>query len=213
VRLVPPGLLAGLLLVPGLLEADSGRVVSPAAGERLLSGDVVEVRWEEPPAGAEEGELLLSLDGGARVPLRLGPRLDPSARSTWWTVPAFPAGAASLTLRVGVEGREVECVPSGSFEIVSRPGSTPASLLFRDDEWWVAVETLPALPVPRLGSSRNLLPWADRHSLALLLEDRSQPGEVSAGRPSRRPSPLPDPVTPCEGGPSASLLLSLPRRE
>jgi hypothetical protein len=205
-----PGLLAGLLLAPSLLGADPGGVVSPAAGEKLLSAGLVEVRWEALPEGAEEGELLLSLDGGATFPLRIGPRLDPSARSAWWVVPALPAGAARLRLRVGIEGREIECEPSGLFEIVTRPGATQVSFLLRDDEWWVADETL---PLSRLGSPRTFLPWDDALSLSALFEDPDDPCETSAEREAHGTPTFPEGLTPGRKVPSASVPLSIPRRE
>jgi hypothetical protein len=210
VRSTVPGLLAGFLLVPGLLGAASGGIVSPSAGERLFSGDVVEVRWESLPADAVEGELLLTIEGSARFSLRVGPRLDPSARSTWWVVPALPAGSARLRLRAGFEGREVECEPGGAFEIVSRPGSAPASFLLRDDEWWLAGE---ALPVSRLDSPCALRPFSDEDSLAALLEDSKFPAEVAANETANRPSSSSRPLRLSQGHLFTSLPLSIPMRE
>ena len=205
-----PGLVAGILLAPGTLGAAPGGVVSPSAGERLVSGSLVEVRWDAPPAGAVEGELLLTIEGPAIVSLRVGPRLDPSTRSSGWVVPALPAASARLRLRVGIDGREVECEPGGSFEIVARPGSVPPSFLLRDDEWWVAGE---AFPVSRVDSPRTCRPFSGEDSLAALLEDSDSPGEVSAeSRFDRATSLSRTPHSP-RGRPEPSLPLSIPLRE
>jgi len=204
------GLVAGILLAPGILGAAPGGVVSPSSGERLVSGSIVEVRWEALPADAVEGELLLTIDGPANVSLRVGPRLDPSARSSWWAVPAVPARSARLRLRAGFAGREVECAPGGSFEIVARPGSAPSSFLLREAEWWVAEE---AFPVSRIGSSRTYQTFDGEDSLAALLEDSDSPGEVSAeSRFDRATSLSRTPHSP-RGRPEPSLPLSIPLRE
>ncbi len=64
-------LLAASLLATSAAAAEPVAFSSPRAGASLRAGDEVEVRWTGVPSDAEEMELLLSLDGGKRIALRL----------------------------------------------------------------------------------------------------------------------------------------------
>jgi hypothetical protein len=149
---------AGICLLAASAEAGARSVVftAPAPGQILQGGTVVEVSWSGVPANAEEVELLLSLDGGRRVALRLTEQLSSGDRSYLWRVPNLSAGSAALILRLGIGGREIESAPSVLFEILPEPSSRPAeSLDWRAGELWLDEEGRPrgADPRPSAGLS------------------------------------------------------------
>jgi hypothetical protein len=136
------------------LDAGWGRVLTPASGHRLVAGGFTHVRWSALPPGTKEFELLLSVDGGHSYLLRLTPQLDPSLGVYAWRVPNLPAPLARLRLRVGIDGREVECPPSEPFTIVPIDTEPRALVEHRAGEWWPAPSSLPvttAVIVPRPG--------------------------------------------------------------
>jgi hypothetical protein len=112
------------LVVGFAVRADAAaavRIVVPAGGERLVPGQLVEVRWERLPNDVDEMELLLELDGGAPYEVRLTPQLIGSSRSLAWEVPNLPAEVARLRLRWSRDGIEIEGEPSAVFTIVPNP--------------------------------------------------------------------------------------------
>ncbi len=124
-------------------RADRPSLRFPDAGPAVVAGQRVTVAWEGVPADVDELELLLSVDGGKRYPIRLTRSLDPASGSVAWTVPSFATSDARLRLRFGREGREEEGEPSAPFGIFVPPASPPSRLELRECEWWVAGEGVP----------------------------------------------------------------------
>lgn len=136
---------AGLCLLAASAEAAEAIArpvvfTSPGPGQILQGGTVVEVFWSGVPANAEEVELLLSLDGGRRVALRLTEQLSSRDRSYLWRVPNLTAGRAALLLRMGIGGREIESAPSALFEILPEPTRPAEGLDWRAGELWLDEE-------------------------------------------------------------------------
>lgn len=157
------------------LVAD-GSVTAPAPGARLVAGTTTEIRWSGLPPAVEEFELLLSLDGGDSFPVRLTPQLDPATRRLEWQVPDLPVRGARLRLRVGIDGREIESVPSGRFDIVGGVAGTAAPLRYWQGEWWTAATPGPSSP-ERLAPERRLRPDSGSHlesAIGLLPDDGHQ---------------------------------------
>jgi hypothetical protein len=127
-----------LALGPGAAAAElgAGRIVAPAAGTIVRAGDTVRVSWTPLPADVEEFELLLSVDGGSTFPLRLTVSLDPALTSYTWRVPNLPAGAARLTLRVGIAGEEIVLGPGPRFEVAGDSAAPTGKITFQGGEWW-----------------------------------------------------------------------------
>ena len=120
---------------------ESGRFASPSHGTTLTGGAVVDARWiidAEESAGADEAELVLSLDGGRTFPVRISGGLSPGETSYRWRVPALATEDARLALRIGMDGeREQErlVVVSEAFAIAA--GAPDADGLVRGTfEWW-----------------------------------------------------------------------------
>ncbi|MCZ6750410.1 MAG: IPT/TIG domain-containing protein [Acidobacteria bacterium] len=121
-------------------------LVAPAAGELLLPGSPVEVRWTyaqgnplnppnaPPPAPTE---IMLSTDGGNSF-APAGPSYLPSVSqsneySQIWQVPAGMAGA-TIKLRVetqGLDGQTSTAASEGDFTIVPMPVGIPMALRVR----------------------------------------------------------------------------------
>jgi hypothetical protein len=128
----------GLLLLPIAFlafgerpaAASAGtRLLAPRAGAELAAGSLAEVAWEgSPPAGAEEWEAFLSLDGGRTYPLRITPHLDLGIRRFTVRVPPFPTRDARVLLRFGDERREVEIETAQRFAIVAAAAALPPDL-------------------------------------------------------------------------------------
>jgi len=130
----PPGtrrsaLAAGLLL----LAAAAFGAPAPAGDARngpgtvLRPGQIRSVAVGVPPAGAEEWEAFLSIDGGRTFPVRITPHLPIAERSFSWTVPALPTPAARIRFRFGVAGVERESVSPDRFAIGVAPGGAPVA--------------------------------------------------------------------------------------
>lgn len=140
-----PHLLAPLRWTP-LLALGAALAASPAPAVDVLSvpagglvsGQALRLRLPPLPAGADEMEVYLSIDGGATFPVRLSEERDP-APEVEVRVPDLPTGAARLLVRAG--GRDA----SGRFE--------------RD----LAVSGTFGI---RRGGASLLVPWADRGRLA-----------------------------------------------
>ncbi len=125
-------------LVLGVVTAEAAegpRVAAITPGGGLVPGTVVEVRWDPVEGPADELELLLVLDGSGTAALRLTRSLPPRTTSWRWRVPALPARAARLVLRVGREGREVEGEAGPPFRILA-PKVPLARLTARHGDLW-----------------------------------------------------------------------------
>lgn len=141
--------------------APPGAILAPEASEVLVAGSSHVVRWSPLPAGVEEFEVLLSLDGGSSYPIRLTPQLDPAAGAYLWRVPDLPTRAARVRLRWGIAGRELEGPPGETFTIDARSWRTVSGLAWRGGEWWLTPH--PSLVGLRPEASRwrgDLLPAA-----------------------------------------------------
>lgn len=135
------GLTGALALAPAL-AADS--FLSPARGEVLTPGQVVEARWDvscsAAPPSADEAELVLSLDGGSVFAIRVSRELSACQERLRWTVPALPTEKGRLALRRGVEGREESetlSVMSETFVILPDPEGRLEDLHPGRGESWV----------------------------------------------------------------------------
>ena len=134
--------LAGFCVFTATAVARPVVFTSPRQGQVLRGGDVVEVSWTGVPAGADEVELLLSLDGGRRVAVRLTEELSSGDRSYLWRVPILSGRQAALVLRMGIEGREIESAPSGLFEIRPEPERPAVPVAWRAGELWLTAESI-----------------------------------------------------------------------
>ncbi|HEV8580295.1 MAG TPA: hypothetical protein VGX68_14605 [Thermoanaerobaculia bacterium] len=121
-------LLVVLALLPTAAASAGPRLLAPQAGAELRAGSLAAVAWEDPPAGAEEWEAFLSLDGGRTYPLRITPHLDLGLRRFTFQVPPLPTHEARLLLRFGDERREVEFEAAQRFAITPGVASWPAGM-------------------------------------------------------------------------------------
>jgi len=182
---------AGLCLLGVSAVASSGPIVGSAPGRPLEAGTVVDVSWSGVPENAEEVELLLSLDGGRRVAVRLTEQFSPGAHSYAWRVPNISARRASLVLRMGIEGREIESPPSEPFEIVPNAGRVRESVELRNEELWLNENgaARDAAPLPCAGLNARPERWTHPFDCSESLA----PGNaaVSCSRPAGRGVPVP----------------------
>jgi hypothetical protein len=184
---------AGLCLFTAAATAAAGPVAftAPRQGQVLQAGAVVEVSWAGVPASAEEVELLLSLDGGRRVAVRLTEELSSRDHSYLWRVPNLSARQAALVLRMGIEGHEIESAPSAVFEITPEPARPAVPVDWRAGELWLSAETRArdADPLPAAGLDSRSGQWTP-------LRDRSDPiappagAALSVARPAGRRIPI-----------------------
>ena len=83
----------------------SARLISPRAGEVLVPGQVVRIRWTADFPDVDltmcETEVLLSLDGGKTIYMMLTEQRNPNVQYFDWTVPNTPTNAAVLDIRFG----------------------------------------------------------------------------------------------------------------
>ena len=128
------------------------RVSAPAFGT-ARGGEVTAAEWKGLPAGVDELELLLSVEG-RELPVRLTPQLSPQPGLVLWRVPNIPSRRARLRLRFGLEGDEIESASSAEFEILPAENEPPAALAFHDGEWWVENASAAGFP-GALGSPRE----------------------------------------------------------
>ena len=130
-------------------------MLSPAAGESLAPGSVVDVRWGSLCAAgmkADEAELVLSLDGGATFPIRVSHELSPCETRYLWRVPVLATGRARLGVRTGHEGfgeTERIALVGAEFRILSDLDGRVQALYRRRAEWWT--------PEPAILSAQDLL--------------------------------------------------------
>jgi hypothetical protein len=124
------GLLAAFLLLASASAFGAGASGAPlvrGSGSVLRPGDVRELEIAVPPAGADEWEAFLSVDGGRSFPFRITPHLPIAERSFSWTVPLLPTASARIRLRFGVGGIEQERVAPDRFAIDVSAGGSPLS--------------------------------------------------------------------------------------
>ena len=83
----------------------SAKLISPRAGQVLVPGQVVRVAWTADFPDVDltmcEMEVLLSLDGGKTIYMRLIESRNPKIQYFDWTVPNAPTNAAVLNIRFG----------------------------------------------------------------------------------------------------------------
>ena len=111
----------------------------------LSAGTTAEFAWYSGElSGADEMELVLSLDGGRTFPLRVTGDLCLAMRRISWRVPALPAEHARLALRMGRDEEEgSETIVSVSDEFAIRiEGSADLEELFRVRGEWRTREAL-----------------------------------------------------------------------
>ena len=82
------------------------KLISPRAGEILIPGQVVRIEWTADfPKNVDlrmcEAEVLLSLDGGKTIYMRLTESRDPKMQYFNWTVPNTPTNEAVLDICFG----------------------------------------------------------------------------------------------------------------
>ena len=113
-------LAVALLAFASFARAESLRVVAPANGATLRGGSFAELRWTsaQPPAGAEEWEAFLSVDGGKYYAFRVTPHLDIQLRSFTFVVPNVDTRNARILIRTGDEVHELHFESRDSFSIV-----------------------------------------------------------------------------------------------
>jgi hypothetical protein len=206
-------LLAGCALLNAPLRADERSTpepfASPARGEILAPGALVEVRWNaECEAGdrdedferdrdAEDGreeneaELVLSLDGGMTFPIRVSGELSPCASRFTWRVPALPTTQARLGLRTGENERDEEErieVVSAAFTILLDPERRPETLYARGGEWWIP--EAPARRGAEDGLRQTLQGAPTQIGLPVACTDAAAPPAPALPRPSARSARL-----------------------
>jgi len=83
----------------------SARLISPKPGEVLVPGQVVRIKWTSDFPDVDltmcEAEVLLSLDGGRTIYMRLTEQRNPTLQYFDWTVPNTPTNEAVLDVRFG----------------------------------------------------------------------------------------------------------------
>ncbi len=160
---------------------------SPAAGESLAPGSVVEVRWGSLCAAgmkADEAELVLSLDGGATFPIRVSHEFSPCQTRYLWRVPVLATGRARLGVRIGHEGfgeTETIALVGGEFRILSDLDGRVQALYRRAAEWWT--------PAPAVLTAQDLLDrsLSPAHGHLARVEDSADvaaPPETTVFRPT-----------------------------
>jgi len=124
---------------------------------------VVEASWgsDATPEGSDEGELVLSLDGGRTFPIRVTADIEPGHRRAEWRVPALPAAHARLAIRFGREDEpDAERIANVSSESESLADpAAPEERFFRVGGEWRTREAL-APPERRIPASALAPPSA-----------------------------------------------------
>jgi hypothetical protein len=112
-------------------------LLPPAAAGVIHPGEVIELRWRGVPRGAEEMELLLSLDGGRTYAVRVTPDLDTDRGAFSWRVPPFPSRQARLAMRINLAGREVFAGLSAPFRIAPDRRAAPWTMRAHGGDLWL----------------------------------------------------------------------------
>ncbi len=161
----------------------------------VRAGEEIELRWSALPAGADEMELLLSLDGGRSFHVRLSPELEGDTRSFRWLVPDLPADRARLLLRIGGEDGERVGALSRPFRILHAAGAPPPELAFHEGLMWTGVGTDEARPRSSLDPREPLLGHAGGRPAASLPAPVVPFGRpLTAGPSLGRPVPIARPA-------------------
>ena len=83
----------------------TARLISPKPGQVLVPGQVVRIQWKADFPNVDltmcEAEVLLSLDGGRTIYMRLIESRNPTVQYFDWTVPNTPTNEAVLDIRFG----------------------------------------------------------------------------------------------------------------
>jgi hypothetical protein len=83
----------------------NAKLISPKPGEVLVPGQVVRIQWKADFPNVDltmcETEVLLSLDGGRTIYMRLTESRNPTVQYFDWTVPNTPTNEAVLDIRFG----------------------------------------------------------------------------------------------------------------
>lgn len=134
------GLGLSLLLAAAPLPARVLHLTAPAAGDRLVPGSIVATTWASNAIaeGVDEGELVLSLDGGRTFSVRVSAEIEPGQTRVDWRVPRVPTAHARLALRFGREGdakaERIELV-SAEFAIATDPANLEERFFRVGGEW------------------------------------------------------------------------------
>jgi len=185
---------AALMGAAGTLTASEPDFVSPGRGESLAPGSLVTVQWRSAcesdlPAGFDEAELVLSLDGGLTYPIRVSGELDPCESTVTWRVPALASGSVRLALRAGDDGgwsSEQILGLSDAFQILPDADGRVEALVPRSGEWGVAPE--PATAGARGLLGRSLRGSRERLTAPFEVAAFSLPATAAGLRPDRRAS-------------------------
>jgi len=157
-----------LLLAAGAAVGAPASGASPSEARTFLqAGQARSLDVGLAPAGAEEWEAFLSVDGGKTFPVRITPHLPIAERSFAWIVPALPTPEARIRFRFGIGGVERERVSPDRFAIGLAPGAAP--------HLWA--ETSPGnAPAP---GEEDTLVWVERRGGRIFLA-ASEPGRGMA---------------------------------
>jgi len=139
----------------------------------------MEIAIGRPPAGVDEFELLLSLDGGRTWPVRVTRELEGAEQVVRWQVPNLPAQAARIRVRFERDEHEVEGPPSASFQIVADREAQDLHA-FHEGNWWEGMEEREEQPGTSLRS--DSVPELSARSPEPLFEASSSP--AIPGRPA-----------------------------
>ena len=116
--------------------AQAIELVQPAPHSILRGGSFAQLECSllAAPAGAEEWEAFLSIDGGAHYDVRLTPHLNLSIDRYTWLVPNVDASDARVLIRTGNERREtiVEIPQSCSIRRGAQAQIRPPSGILRE---------------------------------------------------------------------------------
>ena len=108
-----------IALFGAMAPAQAIELVQPAPHSILRGGSFAQLECSllAVPAGAEEWEAFLSIDGGAHYDVRLTPHLNLSIDRYAWLVPNVDASDARILIRTGDERRETIVEIPQSFSI------------------------------------------------------------------------------------------------
>jgi hypothetical protein len=149
-----------------------------------------------PPAGADEWEAFLSIDGGRSFPVRITPHLRIAERSFAWTVPSLPTPSARIRLRFGVGGVEMERETPNRFAVAFSQRAAPLS---------GSGTALRSSPAP---GEEETLAWVERRGSRTVLAVADPVRGIASesrwsaavrpwrGIPRRRPAPIPAALVP-----------------
>jgi len=174
---------------PNDLRPPGVTFTQPEPGATLHGGELIEIRWSGVPPETGEVELLLSVDGGRHFSLRLTEDLDADSRSFRWRVPNLIADGATLELRMGIKGREIESTPGPLFSLRPRPSPLMALLQWKSEEIWVdsdeqggRVREKESLPAPGLSAQPEQLTALPREAGAFLCPTPFDPNPAFLAR-------------------------------